>query len=163
MQYLIDGYNLIFSLSETKEDLRALRTKLIQFLQRYFVQLKLEGIVVFDGSHRNDEESGLAYSSPLEIAYTPKGQSADEYIIEKISLDHNAREITVVSNDRGLISHVRSMEAKALSNRAFISMLEKRGEKGKKTVSEKLTVESKKDFQRLLKIFEKKFNSDESQ
>ena len=45
-----------------------------------------QGTLVFDGAHKRGEESGLSYPSPLIVAYTPKGESADEYIIEQFKL-----------------------------------------------------------------------------
>ncbi len=153
MYYIIDGYNLIFSAKDdSKSTLQSLRQKLITALQREFAGKKISGIIVFDGSHRRDEESGLSYPSPLTIAYTPKGQSADEYIIERVELSKTPKQITVISNDRSLIRHVKSLGAKAMDNDAFLVWVYKR-KKRKKMAEPK---DSPENIERLLRIFEKK-------
>ena len=100
MYFLIDGYNLIFTLSCSKKSLQSLRQEVIQYLRKEFARKKIKGMLVFDGAHRRDEESGLSYPSPLIVAYAPKGQSADEYIIEKLEISKNPKIITVITNDR---------------------------------------------------------------
>ncbi len=154
MYYLIDGYNLIFSLKPTKESLRSLREKMIHFLQKECLRRKMSGTLVFDGAHRRDEESGLNYASPLVIAYAPKGQSADEYIVEILKTAKNPKQMTVVTNDKGLSRHAQSCNAKSLKNDEFLSRLAKR----KKPASKTKCVESPQNLERLLKIFEDRLN-----
>lgn len=157
MYYLIDGYNLIFSLIESKESLQTLRQKVIRSLQKQFAKRGISGTLVFDGAHRRDEESGLSYSSPLIIAYAPKGQSADDYIVEWIEAAKNPKQITVVTNDRGLAMHAKSHGAKAQSNDLFIDWLRKRKKKGKETEPK----DSQQNIERLLKIFEEKLKEED--
>lgn len=155
MIYLLDGYNLLFSLIESKKSLSDQRNHLISFLQKQFSYFNLSGTLVFDGSHRREEESGISYKSPLEIAYAPKGQSADMYIVEKIEITQNPRLIVVVTDDRGLASHARSHGAKVQTNRAFLDWLSKKAKKRKK--EKKLSVsETPKNMERLLKAFEER-------
>lgn len=155
MHYLIDGYNLIFSLVESKESLQTLRHRVIVALQKQFAKRKISGTLVFDGAHRRDEESGLSYSSPLTIAYTPKGQSADDYIVEMIERAKNPKLITVVTNDRGLAMHAKSHGAKVQPNDEFIHWLKKRK---KKKIAE--PTETQANIDRLLKIFEERLKND---
>ncbi len=154
MVYFIDGYNLIFSLIDSKESLQILRQKVIHLLQKKFAHLNLTGLLVFDGAHRRDEESGLSYPSPLVVAYTPKGQSADEYILEQIEGSSRRALITVVTNDRGLGMHAKSMGAKVQSNSAFIHWLKGKVQKVRKKEIE--PADTKQNIERLLKIFEDK-------
>lgn len=152
MEYLIDGYNLIFSLIKSKESLQTLRQQVIRYLQKKFTSRKLSGMVIFDGAHRRDEESGLSYPSPLIVAYTPKGQSADAYIVEQISIAHNPKEIMVITNDKGLIRHAKSAGAKVMGNDEFIEWLKKK----KRPSSTTLMKESPQNIERLEKIFEER-------
>src|SRR6185312_915255 len=123
-------------------------------LQKQFGKLKISGTLVFDGAHRRGEESGLSYPSPLIVAYTHKGQSADEYIVEQIELLSNPKEVTVVTNDKGLGLHARSHGAKVWSNAEFIHWLKGRGQKKKaKAIEPK---ETKENIDRLLKVFEER-------
>jgi len=157
MYYLIDGYNLIFSLIESKEKLQTLRKQVIQALQKQFARRKISGMLVFDGSHRRDEESGLSYSSPLIVAYAPKGQSADEYIVESIEVSKNPKQIIVVTNDKGLARHAKSAGAQVQLNHEFIQWLQKR----KRLTSTVEPKETKQNIDRLLKVFEERLKNGE--
>lgn len=156
MIYLIDGYNLIFSLAESKESLQTMRQKVIRYLQKKFAARKISGMLVFDGAHRRDEESGLSYPSPLIVAYAPKGQSADEYIVEQLRVAKNPKIITVVTNDRGLKGHAKAEGAKVLGNDAFVEWLKKK----KKSSANVEVKETKGNIDRLEKIFEERLKRD---
>jgi predicted RNA-binding protein with PIN domain len=154
MFYYIDGYNFIFTLTDTKSSLIHQRKSVIKFLQKQFSLFLLRGMLVFDGSHQRSEESGLSYASPLDIAYTPKGQTADEYILEKLEWHQQKAPVTVVSNDQGLARHARSLGAKTQSNETFLQYLEKK--KAKKSAKSYEPKDTLKNIERLLKIFEEK-------
>lgn len=152
MIYLIDGYNILFSLSDSSKPLKNQRQDLIQYLQECFITLKLKGILVFDGAHRRDEESGRSYKSPLEIMYTPKGQNADSFLIEQIRLSKNPKECTLITNDAGLKRHAKALSASVQKTKDFILFLEKAS---KQKDREKPDRETAKNIERLLKLFEK--------
>ena len=120
--------------------------------------MRLKGALVFDGSHRRDEESGLSYQNPLELVYTPKGQSADEYIIEQLERLKNCKSITVVTNDQGLRKIAGALKANVQSNRSFLTWLAKRSKrkKGKLPVIR----ETSQQIERLIKIFEERLKHD---
>ncbi len=159
MIYLIDGYNLIFSLIKSKTSLQAKRQKVIRYLQKKFTLKKILGMLVFDGAHRRDEESGLSYPSPLVVAYAPKGQSADEYIVEQIHISKNAKQITVITNDKGLIRHAKSAGAKVLGNGPFIEWLKKKKKQNGKIVMK----ETHQNIERLEKIFEERLKQESNE
>lgn len=159
MYFYLDGYNLLFGLTNSKQTLATQRQQFIQFLQTQFAAHHIKGTLVFDGSHRREEESGLSYRHPLEIAFAPKGQSADAYIIEKVEAEAHRRQIIVVTNDRGLSLQARSLGATVQKNDAFVQFLKKKSMKKKK--GGKVIVETEKNITRLLKIFEERFNQDE--
>ena len=156
MHFLIDGYNLLFSLINSKKSLQTLRQELIEYLKKEFARKEIKGTLIFDGAHRRDEESGLSYPTPLVVAYAPKDQSADEYILEKLEISKNPKIITVVTNDRGLIRHAKSAGAKTQGNEDFIHWLKKK----KKPTREVEAKDSPKNIERLLKIFEKKLEEE---
>ncbi len=158
MYYYIDGYNFLFSCTDIKGSLQLQREQFIQWVQATFARLNLQGTIVFDGSHRSDEHSGLSYPSPLEVAYSPRGCSADTYIIEKISNLTNSKLITVVTNDTGLRRHVHATGAYTESNDSFIRKLLK---KKKRQQAEKQIRDSDAEIQRLLNIFEKRLEDKE--
>lgn len=133
------------------------RQEIIHYLQKQFGSLKLSGMLVFDGFHRSDEESGRGYESPLEIVFTPKGLNADSFILEKITLTQNRKDIRVVTNDAGLTRQAKTLGAIVLKNQAFIDYLKAK----KKTEPEKNIVESPKNKERLQKIFENRSDDEE--
>lgn len=110
-------------------------------------------MLVFDGSHRNDEESGRGYQSPLEVVFTPKGQNADSFILEKVSLTQNRKDVRIVTTDAGLTRQARSLGAHVMKNLSFLSYLEQK----KKKPLEKKMVDSQKNKNRLQKIFEDRY------
>ncbi len=107
-------------------------------------------MLVFDGFHRGNEESGRGYESPLEIVFTPKGQSADAFILEKVELTKNRKDVRVVTNDEGLTRQARSLGAQVQTNHAFVKYLASK----KKILPEKKSVDTPKNKERLQKIFE---------
>lgn len=159
MLYYLDGYNLLFHLVSSKQALNVQRQSLIHYLHKQFKTHGLTGMIVFDGTHRKDEETGLSYKSPLVIAYAHKGQSADAYIVEQIELSAHPRQITVITNDRGLALHARSHGSKIQSNESFIRFLKKKSDK-KKAKAKPEVKETRHNIQRLLKIFEEKLDNE---
>ncbi len=159
MYYIIDGYNLIFSLIESKDSLQTIRVKIIAALQKRFSLKKISGMLVFDGAHRKDEESGLTYSSPLIIAYAPKGQTADEYIVHQIELAKNPKRVIVITNDKGLVRHARSAGANVQGNDEFIEWLHKKKKKNNKLEPK----ETQQNIDRLMKIFEERLKNPETE
>jgi predicted RNA-binding protein with PIN domain len=157
LYFLIDGYNLLFSwLEDQKGAIEKKRVRLVQWIQHEFKRFNLCGIIVFDGAHRREEESGLSYPSPMEVAFTPKGQTADENILERIESFKNRKDITIVTNDLGLKRQASVLGAKILSNDAFLEWLQKRA--AKKKSKRTPTKDSPKKIERLLKIFEERLN-----
>lgn len=154
MHYFLDGYNLLFFLADSKQNFSQHRQRMVQFFQGQFSLLKLSGVLVFDGSHRRGEESGFVSHGPLEVCYTSKGRSADEYIVEAIEISRQPSSITVVTNDQKLAANARALGAKSQSNRAFLAFLgKKRRIKKRRSTAVK---DTESNVSRLLKIFEER-------
>ena len=148
--FFIDGYNLLFHWSDEEPSLQIRRNQLIQWIQH----IDLQGVIVFDGSHRSDEEYGLAYASPMDVAFTPKGQTADQYILELIEISPHRKCLVVVTNDQSLKRHATGFGANTLSSQAFLhwAMKRKKRKKAKKPAAQ----ESKSQVERWVKIFEER-------
>jgi predicted RNA-binding protein with PIN domain len=162
VNYFLDGYNILFTLTESDHPFATQRQKIIRFLQKRFALFKMNGILVFDGKVRRDEESGRSYRSPLDIIYTPKGQSADQYIVERIESSENPRQITVVTNDRALVANARSLGAKTTPNAEFIQWLLSRKKKTAGPVKPD-AADTRQNIDRLLALFEKRLKEDGDQ
>ena len=163
MYFLIDGYNLLFSCVTDQKSFQIQREGLLLWMQKQFDNLGLTGIVVFDGGHQMPYECEISYQSPLEIAYTPRGQTADSYIVERLSDFSNTgtQTATVVTNDKGLLGHCRSYSPQTMSSESFVRWLIKKSEK-KETVKQKVLKESPFQIDRLTKIFEARLKTDGS-
>jgi len=159
VRYLIDGYNLLFHEGEEFCSLQKEREKLVQQLQAAFRSLHLQGTIVFDGSRRRDEESGRSYDNPLETVFAPRGQSADEYLLEQLDTVHNKKTITLVTNDKHLTRHARAVGAHTLTIRAFLSWVDKQFSTRKPT--RRTPRESPQQMARLKQVFEDRLNNPE--
>lgn len=157
MHYLIDGYNLLFYGDESKSTLKSRRQTIVQSLQKEFSLLRMKGTIVFDGSHRAGEQSGLSYKSPLVIAYSHQGQTADQYILEKLESSKTHSELTIVTNDKALAMHVREYGAKTMTIPEFLAQIKKKHFQKKSASDEKKPVSlSERELNRLIKIFEER-------
>jgi len=163
MYYLIDGYNLLFWLIESKKTLQSQRLSIIRSLQKEFKVLHLEGTIVFDGAHQRGEQSGLSYHSPLVIAYSHSGETADQYILDKLETASTPSQITVVTDDRFLSTAARGLKARTLSLKAFVLFLEKKLAKKRsqreETLDQRPFKESKRELDRLVKVFEERLHN----
>lgn len=159
MIYILDGYNLLFTLTESDHPLAKQRQKIIRFLQKKFATFKMDGLLVFDGRIRYGEESGRSYPSPLEVVFTSKGQSADQFIVERIESSQNPRQVTVVTNDRGLMANARSLGAKTTGTAPFIEWLLNRRKKN--ATPKPHIADTKQNIDRLLLIFEERLKEED--
>jgi predicted RNA-binding protein with PIN domain len=166
MYYLLDGYNLLFSSffnehlainpksfskRSAEPSLESQRQQIIFFLQKQCAARKLSGLLIFDGKTYCGD-SGRSYESPLEVIYTQAGQSADEYIIDWLTFSKKQRQATVVTNDRILAVNIGSYGIKVMDNTSFMQWLMK--EKKSDELAKPTIIETKRELDRLLKIFE---------
>ena len=155
MHYLIDGYNLLFHFHEEPGKVEEARLHLVDLLGDLFHSLKIKSSIIFDNryAHALDVPSHQV-NGDFEIVFTPKGLTADEYIIELLEAKKHLALETVVTSDRGLIAHVKELGAKVKTIEEFSAWLKKKKTfKLKSRGQEKLTHDSKAHIARLLKIF----------
>lgn len=124
MRYLIDGYNLLFRIAQTDEDLQVQREKLIRSLDSRFAVARLKGILVFD-AHLQPGVGAIAYAKHFDIHYTAHTQTADEAILELLK-GLKATEWTVVTSDKRLAWKVRRSHFRTESIEQFLVWLKKR-------------------------------------
>lgn len=126
MHYYIDGYNLLFSLfGPVMSDFTSRRDWLIQTLNAKVELLGLEISLVFD-SHFCEGNGSRSHFHHLEILYTSKGVSADDFIIKKIKQSVDPTKTVLVSNDRELTFRARNLLANTQTLDEFINWLDKR-------------------------------------
>lgn len=106
MKYFVDGYNLLFkeAWARSCNSLEEARTQLIQELDSLASSLNIDIIVVFDAPFQDDDAKRGHYRS-LEIVFTAKGQTADDYLASAV--EGLGTQAVVVTSDRGLKRRIK--------------------------------------------------------
>ena len=152
MIYYLDGYNLLFQLFEERDDFKSHRDELISFLETHLQYVKFKVKLIFDAHHSQERLPQYEYSRHLEIIFTPRNMTADEFILEQLSVSRHPGQITVVTNDKSLRLNCHNLKAMTMSPKSFIRFLKK---KGKKAPSIENFEDTPENIERLLQIFEK--------
>ena len=146
MEYLLDGYNILFREKDSDGSLEEQRVRLFEKLNLLAEASHLNLIVVLD-SHRQAGELERHHFHSLEVVYTDFDQTADDYIIEYVEcLATSKRHRTkVVTSDKLLMQKVRFERVEVLSVSAFFSEIERKAHSrlSKKTKPHQSTPRSK--------------------
>lgn len=73
MHYFIDGYNLLFRLQHTDEDLQKQREAIIHDLNKKISLIKIDVSIVFDSAFQIGERTRSHYHE-IEILFTAEGK-----------------------------------------------------------------------------------------
>lgn len=158
MYYLVDGYNLLFRLEDSgKKNLEKRREELIELLNIELACFKSSVSIIFDSSEQIREFPQIAKLENIEIIYAPKGQTADQYIIELVELSKSPKTLTVVTSDSGLTRQCRHIGSQVLTIDAFITYVIKKNQK--KCEAKSCPPKDKKELERLCKIFEERYKN----
>jgi hypothetical protein len=142
MHYIIDGYNLLFRILTSSVDLAVRRKTIIENLNKKIQLVGIDVTIVFDSNYRIDESLKSHYKH-LEIQFTSRGITADDWIIDNVRhLSHPEHEI-VVTSDKKLAWSVRHYLAKTESVEEFITNLNKRYKNKLEGAKEKSEIKSK--------------------
>lgn len=162
MHYLVDAYNLLFRSLKKRGPLEKIRQKLILEVNEIVSQLNLQVTLVFDGADEHLPHFSRGHFDTLQIVYTSKNKTADEYISEEVGLSKTPTSITVVTNDRELAHRCKMYRAKIQTIDQFLAFLMKKKAKKKKlpTKPARTFHDSDPEIARLLTIFEKKVLED---
>src|ERR1700722_7718669 len=160
MHYLVDAYNLLFRTLKKRGSLEKSRQVLIEELHDLASTLNLHVTLVFDGADEHLPLASRGHYDIIEIIYTSKSQTADEYIFEEVKHSRNPTQVTVVTNDRELSGRCRQRRAHTLTIDAFLQLLSKKRTKKKRKHSSQPFRDSDPEIARLLMIFEKRMLED---
>jgi len=136
MPYLIDGHNLIPHIpGMTLNDLDD-EQALIELLQGFARQARTRVEVFFDRAP--PAKAGSRSFGVVKAHFIREGRTADQAIVSRLQrIKKQAKNWTVVTNDREILAEAKSIASKTLSSRAFASLLtssnlfsEGEGEKG---------------------------------
>lgn len=115
---LIDGYNLLHVLDQSPlQTWEKKRSDFLERLHRYQAQKHVDMTVVFDSSEVGSLVPRRDKWGEIEIIYTEKGLSADEWIAS--ACRENPGRYIVVSNDREVISNAQFHRCVSLSSDEF--------------------------------------------
>ena len=163
MQYLIDGYNLLFFHLTPDEDLKKNREELISLLDKKFKALSIKATIIFDGFNQISHHAEHQFFETLTVIFSPKSQTADEYIIERVSCAKKPNEIIVVTADKNLAQNARNLGAHSKSPKSFLKEISNKQSKKElqEKSAEKEYEDSKANIERLLNLFEKRLQDSE--
>ncbi|MFA5975793.1 MAG: NYN domain-containing protein [Elusimicrobiota bacterium] len=117
LHYLVDGYNVLYAMPELPPgDGQAKREALLRYLAKTKPQGSNAMTVVFD-SHEGLGDRQQA--TGMEVVFTA-GESADDWLANKVRAVRNPRIYVVVSNDKGIRTMIRGTGAKWLSAEEFL-------------------------------------------
>lgn len=150
MEYWVDGYNLLFSLSYDEEDFENERKNLILNLALEYPTSNIT--LIFDAHLQDDDFLHITDHQNISIIFTPSKVSADAYIVERLSYQKNPKAITVVSSDNHLLMSVKDLGGKTKKLKAFLAPKKK----AIHSQDDKPSIETDYELERLLKIFKKK-------
>lgn len=125
MLYLIDGYNLLFSISDFESDFSLERQQLIRSLNDKIQLTKLNAAIVFD-AHYCPGYSKRTHYNHLEILFSGEGETADDLILKVVEMASSPQQYTVVTSDNRLAWKARRLGAKTEKVGAFLTRLEKK-------------------------------------
>ena len=125
MHYFIDGYNLLFRVLKSGDNLKSKREEITKNLETKIDILKLDCTLVFDSHYQEDDSTRSHYKS-LEIVFTATGQTADEYILTELKQSKNPTQHTVITSDKILARLCRMRLSKTESVEEFLCWLNKR-------------------------------------
>lgn len=124
----------------------------------------IEASVVFDSSHAHGSlfpSSSHTYPH-VAIIFSPAGLTADDYILEYLEGHSNAKGLTLVTDDRHLALFAKDHGVKHIKIDEFLKRLSHRKQKrSAKPSDSKPSIESTREFTRLLHIFENRFKEND--
>ena len=124
MHYFIDGYNLLFRQNQEWRNLQKQRESVIYELDTKVSILNLDVSIVFDAIHQPGNGSRSHYNS-IEILFSAQGETADEFILNRLKNLYSPKSETIVTSDKGLARLSRHYQSKTMSIDEFLFWLER--------------------------------------
>lgn len=159
MSFLIDGYNFLFRIEGLKKgSLEKKRKAFIEILDKQLEHFTSHTFfVIFDSAQQLCDYAQCSHCSHLDVLYAPKGQSADEYIIELVEISRNPKTVTVITSDSSLARDCKHLGAKTLTIEEFVTLIVKKA--NRKIHRTSSFVETPFEMERLLKAFEERLKN----
>ena len=169
MLIVIDGYNLIFTVSSLEKYVRVdsiedARKRLISLLGQYKSSNKYNIVLVFDSSQDDNITPSKVEIPGFEIMYAKYGKDADTEIKNIISLSQNPKDTLVVTNDNDIRKFVLKKGSNVIDSVNFYTQITKNLDSHKKPLPKeyrsKLNGPSETESKYWLDVFKNEKNSD---
>lgn len=132
---LVDGYNVLLNCPQFTSLLDAefnlARNRLIRTIADFGDYHGHRVIVVFDAQRQNLGKPARQKQEGIEIIYSQRGQTADDYIIEWIQRYKGEKHIEVITSDRALSNTVQRLGASVQTTFEFSDTYTRTGESGR--------------------------------
>ena len=126
MPYLIDGYNLLWSIFKDDEHFEPVDDAgLVSTLSLYCQDMADYGEIVFDGIGPPNKRP-FKQITRIDVAFSGQGIEADDVIEHRIAVCQSPKKLCVVSSDRRLRSAAQKAKAQSVRSDAFWTMVLKR-------------------------------------
>ncbi len=113
---LIDGYNVSLN-SFQNLNLELQRERTISCAANIESRFATNCTVIFDGDSNTTRAS---MRSKVHVVFSPAGTTADDVIIERISMTPNDRPIVLVTNDQNLKRRAKGLGCQTISTNTFV-------------------------------------------
>ena len=124
MHYLVDGHNLIASLTKISLDDPNDEAKLIIEFRRWTAAGRSRRIsVFFDGGLPGGQDFNLS-SAKVSVVFASAGVTADDLIINRLKKIKNSQEYVLVSSDREVKKAAATKKMRTISARDFAIQLD---------------------------------------
>ncbi|MBM3207315.1 MAG: hypothetical protein FJZ57_01745 [Chlamydiae bacterium] len=162
MHYYIDGYNWLFRTPKSRKSFEEKRREFIKNIHTLVEGRTCLVTIVFDSSDPSRDLCSKGNYDFLEIVFTPKKQTADQYIESAVENATKPRLITVVTLDRELQQKCMLRGANIVTMEEFFDIFTKNKNKSrkKKDDTKESFQETRYNIARLLTIFEKRLFDD---
>lgn len=123
MHYIIDGHNLIgkmpdISLKDPNDEI-----KLTMRIKSWVAESKKRQVTLFfDGGIQGSHQNRLSGRN-MKVIFAPSGRTADSLIISQMRKLKNPRDYTLVTSDREIIGHAKSLRIRSLLSEEFIERM----------------------------------------
>lgn len=156
MHYIVDGYNFFFRLKSDIFPLEDARNSFIDELSSELKEINTRASLVFDsGKETILDIASKMHLGEIEVLFTPKGMSADDYIIELVEIERHPATVTVVSSDKGVLARSISLGAHTMSVEKFVSFIHRKQRKNR-VRNEKRAADSDFHIRRLEEAFNRR-------
>ncbi len=158
LMYLVDGYNLLYSIDELKEiaasDFISAREKVIDIVTDYKGYVAADMILVFDAYKQDGVIERVNDSGPITIVFTKANQTADTYIENTaLKLQKDYKVISVTSDYLEQMKLIHNSSS-LISSREFMM----RYANFKKSHSSQNNFKPNRPFEELKKLLEEEDN-----